>query len=38
MGNHPILLTFAAYAKGDKEYSPSEIITIEYQNKNDYSV
>jgi arylesterase/paraoxonase len=31
-------LHFAAYAKGDKEYSPSEIIKIKYRKKGDYTV
>jgi len=37
-GAHPNLLRFAAYAKGDKETSPSEIIKINYKSKGDYSV
>ncbi|TDQ17481.1 arylesterase [Algoriphagus boseongensis] len=31
IGCHPNLITFAAYASGKKEISPSEIITIDYQ-------
>jgi arylesterase/paraoxonase len=38
IGAHPNLLHFAAYAKGDKEYSPSEIIKIKYRKKGDYTV
>ena len=38
IGSHPNLLHFAAYAKGDKKISPSEIITIDYRNKGDYSI
>jgi len=38
IGSHPDLLTFAAYAAGDKKVSPSEIITIEYKSANDYQV
>lgn len=38
IGAHPNLLHFAAYAKGDKEYSPSEIIKIKYQKKGEYTV
>lgn len=37
IGCHPNLLTFAAYAKGEETISPSEIITIDYRNKGDYS-
>jgi len=37
IGGHPSLLVFAAYAKGKKPISPSEIITIEYRKKGDYS-
>jgi arylesterase/paraoxonase len=32
------LLEFAAYAKGKKEKSPSEIIKIDYRGKNDYQI
>ena len=38
IGAHPNLLHFAAYAKGDKEISPSEIIKINYISKNNYSI
>jgi len=38
IGAHPNLLRFAAYAKGSKETSPSEIIKINYRSKGDYSI
>jgi arylesterase/paraoxonase len=38
IGAHPNLLHFAAYAKGNKEYSPSEIIKIKYQKKGAYTI
>lgn len=38
IGAHPNLLTFISYAKGKENYSPSEIIKINYKGKNDYSV
>ena len=38
IGCHPSLLTFAEYAKGNLEVSPSEIITIDYKGKGDYKV
>ncbi|PQJ80808.1 SMP-30/gluconolactonase/LRE family protein [Polaribacter porphyrae] len=38
IGAHPNLLHFASYAKGKKQYSPSEIIKIQYKNKGDYSI
>lgn len=38
IGSHPNLLKFASYAKGNEEFSPSEIIKIEYRGKNDYLV
>lgn len=38
IGSHPNLLKFASYAKGKSEKSPSEIITIEYQKKGEYSI
>lgn len=38
IGCHPSLLTFSAYAKGKKDISPSEVITIEYRGKGDYTV
>ncbi len=36
IGAHPNLLHFAAYAKGDKKTSPSELIKINYKSKGDY--
>jgi len=38
IGAHPNLLGFAAYAKGKKEISPSEIIKINYKGKGDYTI
>lgn len=38
IGAHPNLLRFAAYAKGKKEISPSEIIKINYKGKSDYTI
>ena len=38
IGCHPDLLHFAAYAKGKKEISPSEIIKINYRAPGDYTV
>ena len=38
IGGHPNLLRFASYAKGKKETSPSEIITIDYRGLNDYII
>ena len=38
IGCHPNLLEFAAYAKGKKEKSPSEIIKIDYHGKGDYGI
>jgi len=38
IGAHPNLLRFAAYAKGNKETSPSEIIKINYRTKGDYTI
>lgn len=38
IGSHPNLLRFASYAKGNKETSPSEIIKIQYKDKNDYTI
>lgn len=38
IGAHPDLLRFAAYAKGKKDTSPSEIIKIDYRNKNEYNI
>jgi len=38
VGAHPNLLRFAAYAKRKEAISPSEIIKIKYNGKNDYTV
>jgi arylesterase/paraoxonase len=38
IGSHPNLMHFAAYAKGDEEFSPSEIIKIKYNKKGDYKI
>lgn len=38
VGGHPNLLRFAAYAKGQKETSPSEIIKINYKAMKEYTV
>lgn len=38
IGAHPNLLRFSAYARGEKETSPSEIIKITYRKKGDYTV
>jgi arylesterase/paraoxonase len=38
IGAHPNLMHFAAYAKGNKETSPSEIIKISYKEKGDYTI
>jgi len=38
IGCHPSLMHFAQYASGSKEKSPSEIITIDYQDKDTYTV
>jgi len=38
IGCHPSLLAFAAYAKGNAPIAPSEIITIDYKGKGDYSI
>ncbi len=38
IGAHPNLLRFAAYAKGNKEIAPSEIIKINYHSKGDYTI
>lgn len=38
IGAHPNLLHFAAYAKGDETISPSEIIKIKYNKKEDYKI
>lgn len=38
IGCHPNLTWFAAYAKGKKDTSPSEIITLNYRGLDDYSI
>jgi arylesterase/paraoxonase len=38
VGSHPNLIHFTAYAKGDKENSPSEIIKIKYAKKGAYTI
>jgi arylesterase/paraoxonase len=38
IGAHPNLLRFAAYAKGNKETAPSEIIKIDYRSKGDHTI
>lgn len=38
IGCHPSLLHFDAYAKGNAEYAPGEVITIDYRGKGDYDV
>ncbi len=38
IGCHPDLLKFASYAKNDSDYSPSEVIKINYKGKGDYTV
>ena len=38
IGSHPNLMHFAAYAKGKEDYSPSEIIKIDYKNMGDYTI
>ncbi len=38
IGAHPNLLHFSAYAKGNEEISPSEIIKIKYKEKEDYTI
>jgi len=38
IGAQPNLLGFNAYAKGKKEFAPSEIIKIEYKNKANFSI
>ncbi len=37
IGSHPKLLTSTTYFAGSSPHSPSEIITIDYNNKDDYS-
>ena len=38
IGAHPNLLAFASYADGNKEIAPSEIVTIKYNSKNNYTI
>ena len=38
IGCHPSLLAFTAYAKGNTPIAPSEIITLDYKGKGDYSL
>ncbi|MEM9919966.1 MAG: SMP-30/gluconolactonase/LRE family protein [Bacteroidota bacterium] len=38
IGAHPNLLRFAAYAKGRKATTPSEVIKIDYRGRGDYSI
>lgn len=38
IGAHPQLLQFSAYAKGNREIAPSEIIKIHYEAKGIYTV
>ena len=38
IGCHPNLIHFGEYAKGKKDVSPSEIITIDYRGKGDYTL
>jgi len=38
IGCHPNLIHFGEYAKGKKAISPSEIITIDYRGKGDYTL
>lgn len=38
IGAHPNLLKFASYAKGKEDYAPSQIIKIDYQGTNNYTV
>lgn len=38
IGCHPNLLSFTSYAGGGSEFAPSEIITINYNNKDSYEV
>lgn len=38
VGCHPNLLAFSSYAKGNREFSPSEIIKINYREKGDFEV
>ncbi|WP_299440383.1 SMP-30/gluconolactonase/LRE family protein [uncultured Aquimarina sp.] len=38
IGAHPNLLRFGSYAKGKEDTTPSEIIKITYNGKNDYDI
>ena len=38
IGSHPNLMHFTSYAMGKVEYSPSEVIIIDYQSKSSYSI
>jgi len=38
IGAHPNLLKFTSYAQGKEEFSPSELIKIQYNGKNDYTI
>ncbi len=38
IGSHPNLLASSSYFEGGNEYSPSEIITIDYDSADDYKV
>jgi len=38
IGSHPKALLTLPYFAGDREFSPSEIITIDYRGKGDYDV
>ena len=38
IGCHPSLLAFTAYAKGNAPITPSEIITLDYKSKGNYSL
>ena len=37
VGAHPSLLHFDSYSKGNSEFAPSEIISIKYIEKNNYT-
>lgn len=38
IGAHPSLLTFTLYMAGKKDYSPSEVVKINYKGKGDFTV
>jgi len=38
IGAHPSLLTFTLYMAGKNEYSPSEVVKINYKGKGDFTV